>query len=209
MVKGGLGRADIAWPKRDGRSWVAFFNGPLQSGCRLSEEPDSNLSRGASFAGATAVLLAVLAPALGGGTSPVAVAVLLSGIGLAATARPPRGLKPGFLAGAGVLLASSLDWAWPASFKPLTVAGAAGGNWVSAGLVQFSRGVGRHARVALTPGWSGMGGLVRGASVDEPESKTGLRRFGGGDRGNRAGGAGSLERIEYSWMAERVGAGAV
>ncbi len=87
---------------------------------RLSEDLDSQLSRGAStFPGTVALLLALLAPALGGGTSPMAVAVLLAGIGLAAVALPARGLRAGFMAGAGLLLVATLDWTWPAGMNQL------------------------------------------------------------------------------------------
>ena len=59
-------------------------------------------------------MLALLAPALGGGTAPAAEAVLLAGAGIAAVALPARALRPGFLVGAGLVLAGTLDWAWPA-----------------------------------------------------------------------------------------------
>ena len=66
---------------------------------------------------AMAVLLALLAPAMGGGTSAVAIAVLLAGIGLATVALPARRVQMGVLIGAGLLLAVALDWAWPAGLS--------------------------------------------------------------------------------------------
>jgi len=66
-----------------------------------------------------ALLLALLAPALGGGTSPMAEGILLVGIGLAAAALPARQLRAGFLLCAGLLLVAALDFAWPAQLARL------------------------------------------------------------------------------------------
>lgn len=66
-----------------------------------------------------AVLLALLAPAAGGGTSPGAEVVLMAGIGLAAVGLPVRGVRRGYLIGAGVLLMATLGWTWPASLVVL------------------------------------------------------------------------------------------
>jgi O-antigen ligase len=56
-----------------------------------------------------------LAPALGGGTSPLAIAILLTGIGIVTIAFPAAALRPAFLIGASLILLITLDWALPAS----------------------------------------------------------------------------------------------
>ena len=66
-----------------------------------------------------ALLLALLAPALGGGASAEAQAVLLTGIGLVAAGLPARNVRTGFLIGAGLVLVASLDWLWPARLSVL------------------------------------------------------------------------------------------
>jgi O-antigen ligase/Flp pilus assembly protein TadD len=105
-----------------GHPEVAFFIPPLHTRSPLSEAPDSKStrsSRAAALPGTVAVLLALLAPALGGGTSPAAVAVLMAGIGLAAATLPAKRLRHGFLVCAGLVLAVALGWAWPASLNQL------------------------------------------------------------------------------------------
>src|SRR5271154_2675349 len=87
---------------------AGFFHATVHRGCCLSEEPDfqrSPESRGLKARMAAALLLALLAPALGGGTSPMTVALLLAGTGLVAVALPTKGLRAGFLVGAGLVLA--------------------------------------------------------------------------------------------------------
>lgn len=65
-----------------------------------------------------ALALALLAPALGGGTSVMASAVLVAGIGLAALFLPARDLRAGFLVGAALVLVMALDWVLPARLSP-------------------------------------------------------------------------------------------
>jgi O-antigen ligase len=110
------------------RSLLAFIILPFNNNSRLSEEPHFKHPRGSSFPGTqpegrglsariiAGLTLALLAPALGGGTSPIAAAVLLAGIGLAVLALPVREVRAGFLVLAGLVLAAALDWAWPARF---------------------------------------------------------------------------------------------
>jgi O-antigen ligase len=75
--------------------------------------------RGFSLPATAALALALMAPALGGGTSDTAVTFLVGGIGLVALIAPARGLRPGFLIWAGLVLIATLDWAWPARFNQL------------------------------------------------------------------------------------------
>ncbi|HEX4085455.1 MAG TPA: O-antigen ligase family protein [Chthoniobacteraceae bacterium] len=65
-----------------------------------------------------ALTLALLAPALGGGTSPFATAVLMAGAGLIAVALPARWACNAWFLAAGVLLLVALDWALPAAPMP-------------------------------------------------------------------------------------------
>jgi len=71
------------------------------------------------YAVVAALTLALLAPALGGGTSVGAVGVLLMGVGFVAVALPAKGVKKGFLIGAGVALLVMLDWTVPGSWVGL------------------------------------------------------------------------------------------
>jgi O-antigen ligase len=88
-------------------------------GARLSRSPESMSKRGVALPATAAVLLALLAPALGGGTSAMAVAVLMGGIVLVVLALPGRRLRAGYLIGAGVVAVATLDWVWPARWNQL------------------------------------------------------------------------------------------
>ena len=84
----------------------------------MSQPSDTQLSRGAFHPGVAAVLLALLAPALGGGTGPLAMALLLAGVGAAALALPARSVPRGYFLGAGLVFAGTLAWALPAGMAP-------------------------------------------------------------------------------------------
>jgi hypothetical protein len=77
------------------------------------------LPRGFSLPAAAALLLALLAPALGGGTSPLAEGVLMAGIAVVALVFPATAVRRGFWIGAGIVLMVALGWAWPAKWNHL------------------------------------------------------------------------------------------
>ena len=88
----------------------------MRGGSFPGREAEDRGLKARSFA---ALLLALLAPALGGGTSQGAVAVLLAGVGLVAVALPARRVRVGFLVAAGLVLVAALGWAWPARLVEL------------------------------------------------------------------------------------------
>ena len=92
--------------------------GAISSPGNEQEFLDERIGNRQNFRVAAALALALLAPALGGGTSPAAVAVLLAGAGLAAIMLPARTGR-GFLLWAGLMLVATLDWALPARLLDL------------------------------------------------------------------------------------------
>jgi len=75
--------------------------------------------RGVALPATAAVMLALLAPALGGGTSSAAELILGAGIALAVMTLRTQRLRIGYFIGAGVVAIAMLDWEWPARWNQL------------------------------------------------------------------------------------------
>ncbi len=118
-----------------------------------------------------ALLLALLAPALGGGTSVMAVAVLLAGVGLVVVGLPARGVRVGFLIGAGLVLAVALGWAWPARFFALPWRGRLAGAGFPVEWCVSAAAVGERAGLAAAAGRAGLDGWCMGQAWTRRERR--------------------------------------